>query len=430
MKNGIFVISNIPFIIGYYLIFKSILDLKEEKKAAAVYIIFYIINTAFFLMEIPKQINLAVIAGSLIIISFICYQGSASKKLGASIVVLCYSFFMEMSAGYLVSAISREPISVVVEDNLYASITIVVSKLLLLLSGAISHTFLAPHIKKEQKPPRWWLLLMCVPICSILLAVCIFYSNQEVNSEVMNRIMAVSAALIFGLNMGAFYLIYKIYEEYNNRLELEQLKQTMQLYRENYEIQLSYVKKIEGYRHDIKNLYLRTMAHLESGDYEEAKRVIREETDIVIQFGQTVNTGNVELDWLLNYKLSLAASNEIETKVFVKLKEPLAADKRDLYILLGNLLDNAIEAAEKADPKYVDIHIESGEGTVYIKIKNTYTGDLKREGETILTSKAEKAGHGIGIKNITRVVKKYDGQIKLKEEPPYFIVDIYILNGE
>ena len=100
----------------------------------------------------------------------------------------------------------------------------------------------------------------------------------------------------------------------------------------------------------------------------------------------------------------------------------------DLNIVLGNLLNNAIEAIEKAERKYFFINIYFEKNILFIHIENTYDGNIIKEKETVMTTREEKQSHGLGLKSVSSILEKYDGDIIYDYNDIYFITDVMLCN--
>lgn len=103
-------------------------------------------------------------------------------------------------------------------------------------------------------------------------------------------------------------------------------------------------------------------------------------------------------------------------------------EDEDIVTLLANLLDNAIEAADKVTDKQrvIKIQFVDEQGKVTISVRNPVGEALKKEGNRILTSKANKKEHGIGIINIQNVVRKYNGESIYSCSNGYFTHSVII----
>ena len=124
----------------------------------------------------------------------------------------------------------------------------------------------------------------------------------------------------------------------------------------------------------------------------------------------------------------LQAENKgINVRTHVTIPESMKLSSYDMNILLGNLMQNAIDATEKCKEKYIDVLIRYDRNCIFIKISNPYDGErLVKDGEYI-TTKNEEKNHGLGIRSVKKIVEKYDGSIFFTEERGEFIVKLVLM---
>ena len=98
----------------------------------------------------------------------------------------------------------------------------------------------------------------------------------------------------------------------------------------------------------------------------------------------------------------------------------------DLCVLVGNLLDNAIEACQKIDKqKRIQVSFKQEGNFLNVIIKNTYIDEKNND---LLTTKDNKLNHGYGIKSVRSIVEKYEGTFKIIKNNGYFIVSVLLKN--
>jgi sensor histidine kinase regulating citrate/malate metabolism len=106
----------------------------------------------------------------------------------------------------------------------------------------------------------------------------------------------------------------------------------------------------------------------------------------------------------------------------------------DVVTILGNLLDNAFDAVAKVEDKMIKLDVESSKGSLYIKIDNTFDGEVKyadgadnaEELDRVIVSRKTASGHGYGLSNIRKSVEKYDGHMDVSHEGNIFSVGILL----
>ena len=135
---------------------------------------------------------------------------------------------------------------------------------------------------------------------------------------------------------------------------------------------------------------------------------------------------NFTVDSILKYYMSIAMKNNIDFKVNLNIPEDINIDNLDLSIVIGNCVENAIEACKKImdnSKKYINIKAEIKEFQLVVKIKNSFNGQVIKEGNIIKTSKNGE-GHGIGLSNVRKITEKYNGYFNVKYNENEFEVHI------
>lgn len=206
-------------------------------------------------------------------------------------------------------------------------------------------------------------------------------------------------------------------ENYQNDLMNRHYEEVQNIYR-----------TMRGWRHDYKN-HIQTMkAHLALNQYGE----LGEYLDMLDRDLKTVDTviktGNIRLDAVLNSKLSLMASKEIRVTAKAQVPETLTVSEVDLCVLLGNLLNNAMESCERIEnqkDRFIRIYIGVLKQQLYMSVTNSAGGDIRKTGPgRYRTTKGE--GHGFGLRRIDALVEKYGGYLNRQNEPGVFATEIML----
>lgn len=233
----------------------------------------------------------------------------------------------------------------------------------------------------------------------------------------------------FGLfQITAVFLLLKIAEthqqkqttvliELNNKMlqkSLDETEQTFERWRQSV--------------HDYKNhvIVLKQLANENRVD--EIKAFLEEEHDTLSKQLFMIRTGNSVADTLVNLKRSVAEKHHIAFMVHGTLPQKLVVENMDLSNILGNLLDNALEASLKEQDGYIELAMKQEKNFLIINVRNKCTDALEKEIDK--STKENPAFHGIGLKSVKRAVKKYDGQINIEQTPQEFIVNIMIQNTQ
>ena len=177
--------------------------------------------------------------------------------------------------------------------------------------------------------------------------------------------------------------------------------------------------------HDYKNNVLVLSQLAQNDDIEGIKKYLKKETDLIDRKIFCIHTGNSVIDVIINTKQHFAEAKGILFVVNAFLPKHGAIRDLDLANILGNLLDNAIEASMEEQDPYIDVIIRQEKSFMLIKVTNKYCGELPGN---MRSSKKNKIFHGIGIESVKSTVEKYHGEFSIKKQDNEVVVQILLLN--
>ena len=187
-------------------------------------------------------------------------------------------------------------------------------------------------------------------------------------------------------------------------------------------------RQTRGWRHDYRN-HIQTMkAYLSMGRYEELAEYLDQLDMDLSQVDTVVKTGNVMVDAVLNSKISVARAKQIAVDAKARVPQHMSVAEVDLCVILGNLLDNAIEACmgiEEGSQRFIRIYIDVLQGQLYLYVLNATAGILKRRGNSYLSTKDSRE-HGYGLMRMDRVVEKYHGYLDRQDEEGVFATEVLL----
>ncbi len=199
---------------------------------------------------------------------------------------------------------------------------------------------------------------------------------------------------------------------------------------------------IRGMKHDMKNtlsLIMQLAAGKEEDREEELQAYLEELNQTMDRLEFRFKTGNTVVDTLLNMKYHeiIQAVSDLQMDVEgLRFPEKLFIQSYDIGIILGNALDNAMEACRKLKAKEPDaeafVRISSFQKRelFFLKVENSFDGRLVRkpQGEFPITDKADRENHGIGLANIKSTAEKYQGTMDFKVKDRVFILSVMMKN--
>ena len=185
--------------------------------------------------------------------------------------------------------------------------------------------------------------------------------------------------------------------------------------------------KMRGWRHDYHNHLQKLKAHLAMGQIAEAEKYLNELEGDLDGIKVKYTTGNISLDAILNSKLSIAEKENIRINCKAETGENLAIEDIDLCVIIGNLIDNAVESCRKMPEhaeRFLRIYLCIRQQQLYISVTNS-TGETIRKLDAEYISN-KRGDHGHGLKRIDLVVEKYNGYIRRANEPGVFSTEIML----
>lgn len=209
-------------------------------------------------------------------------------------------------------------------------------------------------------------------------------------------------------------MFFRMKQQHEMELEIAQLKQDqVEILERDYQaLRQTYADNAKLY-HDLHNHIEAIYQCLTQGDIKEATRYCEDLRTPVREISQTVWTGDKAIDYLISSKMALAEQEHIKTKVNIEYPHNTNIRSVDLTTILGNLLDNALEAAETAPEllRFLHLTVRRINAMLIIKVENGYGEAPTQKNGNLLTSKMDKASHGWGLKSVQTAAERYDGAI-------------------
>lgn len=204
-------------------------------------------------------------------------------------------------------------------------------------------------------------------------------------------------------------------QEYQNKVVKKQVEEVQNLY-----------LTMRGWRHDYHNHLQALKAQIQMNQLELANEYLSRLEQDLDDIRQLVESGNVSLDAILNSKLSYAIKQNISVNYKASVPQSLTVSDIDLCVLIGNLVDNAVEACEKLpqEERFLRLYIGVFRKQLYISVTNATGEVIKKLDNEYITAK--RGNHGHGLKRIDNTVEKYGGFINRKNEPGVFATEIML----
>ena len=386
----------------------------DKKKKHIVYGCFYVINTVLFWEFHTVWINMIC---NLMGIGAIVWLYTKSVRTNLFITGTIYL----VNCGCDVAATS---LFVNYRDGgAYNQIYAVISFFLIFMCELVIEKMITIHKDAEDAQN---ISLVLMPICSIIVITLLIYTDTCTDIG----LTIVSIGLLIA-NFLMLYLYNLLLHSISQQYEMEMLKTQLQAYANQLNVVLRGEEKIKALRHDIKHHLNELMLLANKHDVAEIQKYIDEMNSFLKNPNEIVASGNLEIDSVLNFMLQKAEKELKTVDIKVMLPEKVR-HSFDINVMLGNLLENAIEAAGKTENKYLSVHIKLKRGILKVKIENSFESSyiLRKEQnrkDTILkTTKPFTKQHGIGLKNVKKIVEKYNGTMAVTAQEGIFCVNLLL----
>ena len=260
------------------------------------------------------------------------------------------------------------------------------------------------------------LLYSVVPIATLGIMLSLAYLNIEWNQvRFVHVLLIISSALVLIGNILIFY-VFDRYSRSTEKLRQQELTITkMEIEEKHYEQIECVNQEHAGFLHDMHH-YLQTIGEMASENND--KEILKIISELQIKIADTESAmfcQNKLLNAILNERKKAADEKDVSMRIIIEPEFTVDHIMNiDLIVIMGNLLDNAIEAASKCPQGYVKVFLFSQNSRYFsvIKIVNNYIGELNIQDDIILTGKDDKLKHGFGIKNVSDIATKYGGYLQ------------------
>lgn len=270
-------------------------------------------------------------------------------------------------------------------------------------------------------PLRYWIRLFLVPAVSVYIIYDTYIRTLQDGSRIAFIIVSILMILV---NL----VIFDVYEKIGMQAFIERQNQTykqeIQLCtRQATERETAY-RQTRMLRHDLNDRLVGIGALLEAGFAKDAAKEIEKMLyENRLYRNEVSHSGNLALDALINYKYSVAIGEGIEMECYVEVPANLPVNDTDLCIILGNLLDNAMEAVLllPQGKRKIKLTIRMEKNVLSIMVENPYKGKIIKDATgQIKSSKTVDEEHGIGLLSVRKTVEKYNGELIIRHDEEIF----------
>lgn len=385
------------------------------------YVLYYAISSLLYLTPMYGYsmllINLLLIFG----LSFL-YKKNIAWRIGATALITVLIILSD--------AIAQLALNVFItgDDTFIYLFSLVLGKLLLLVFEGIALKAFVSYGEARLSVSYWVLMVFC----PVLTGFGIYGLWQQ---PAIRETPLLMLSIVLGFTFLNFFVFmfcdHILYKQAIDRRSLL-LEQQIELYKNQYQAAEQTQKKSMQFRHDLKNILLGLRSEIDAGKISESKSTL----DMLIDdFGSVkgiVRSGNLVVDSIINYKEQTAAVFGTPFRLDLRFPADIIIDTTAVSVILGNALDNAIEASKQveSDKRYITIQIHYENESLFIRVENPFVGNIQtdRKGK-IVTTKPDKKKHGAGLSSIEDMITgKQTGLLNISFENAVFQIEVALFN--
>lgn len=386
--------------------------------------------TSIISLNYPGTIIMPIVSFVLILISSLLYKGTVFLRILVSLILLALFILSEAIATVIILMLTGQSIEFISGYIIYYLQSIVISKLLVFTIVKIyeykrntSHTLVHQKIL---------IPLVLMPISSILVIYIISEKAFIITNTYDALLIVIAISLLIAANIFIFYLFEKQLKQEQEKIKLEFFKEQLESQKKHFEELTENQRRINKAIHDTKNQLLAILGYIENSQNSIAIENLNSLCNNISGRQNFINTGNIAVDSLLNAKINRINGLNITLETSIFLEQNNQIEEIDLCVILGNLLDNAMEACESiplAVERKIKLKIVQVDEYLSIEIRNSTFDKVEFNKGKIFTTKKDKLFHGFGLESIKEMVEKYNGHINYEQEEKTFTVRILLQNS-
>ncbi len=358
--------------------------------------------------------------------AFICLNGSNTLKILFGVLTHLIVTFTSITTNILLcNIIGYDPYKMITVFNGTRVVGVIITKL---FQFYVTRLILR---KKYKNPISGYRLatIIVIPVISVI-SLCALMKAILINNDIsLYNFIGIICIII--ANIMTYYFFTVINKDYENNLKTKLLEQQNEILKNKIADNEAFVNEMKTVRHDIKQQLFTILKYIDDEKDAEAKEYIGVLTNNYLpHILSYIDTGNTVFDAVVNAKIAVCNQKHIFMEVNIKNGTDFQISPAEIAVLFGNLLDNAIEAAQCTDDKRITLDIQTNEGYLILSIKNSIKTSVLQTNEGLVTSKSNKELHGIGIKSVKSIVNKHNGMIQFYEEENQFCCHIMIAVNE
>ena len=418
--------SAIHFLVIYNFFGSCFNCIHPRKVVILIYIFIYIADCLVFIAANPI-VNIVWSLPVLGALSLL-YKGTIQSRISSALFIYLIGYLADFLIASLV-VITRKINFIDMDFGMFEyAFGMVASNIIYIVFAYILSKLIGRH-KTSKIHSLQWISIVSTPIGSIVIIYNLFLTYYD---STLPMGIVFSAIIIIFIN----YLVINVYEKILNDFEVYTKNQLLQQQMKYYGYQFFLAETSENLflstRHNIKNLLYSIKIDAQNQEIQKIEKRINELLGNIDFLDGPAQSGNLPIDSIINFKAKHAQKMNIIFSVDLRIPEKLLIESTPVCIILGNILDNAIEATQEVVQEHrriIEIAATYEHSNVFFQVMNPYIGaiHLAADGE-ILSKKREWRTTGIGLQSIQNELDAIDGAKDIDFSNNMFTIKIILYN--
>lgn len=355
---------------------------------------------------------------SVFIVSIYFYHSSFQKRLFLPVFLWALWSAIEIITLNSITLIFNITASEVMNIPDYLVLGILISKSIQFILSYI--VYVKKIFQQIELGKLFWFVFLVLFFVAICVSYLIFWTMNQINDSNFNIVALFCTLGLYISTFLAFYLYARSQQQNQIIRYQEQAEQQMRSQIKHMDEIIFKQNELRALRHDMNGHLIALKSFFDARNYEGGSQYIKNLGEQFQQTAPSINTGNNALDAILSAKRSLAESKGIAFRTSITIQKDLPIAPEDCSVIFGNALDNALEACDRlpADAaKSIKLFLQQDATSINCKITNIAPPNDEKN---FATSKADKANHGFGMKNMQEALEKYPSLYNFKQQEDQF----------
>lgn len=283
-----------------------------------------------------------------------------------------------------------------------------------------------PAVEKEPSGFEWRYLWL-IPATFYLLWYYEIYANPS-QSSLKVALQPKNAIFLFFINVGAnlvYFIVARLISEQEKNINLSEKNHLLALQELQYENLRERILEARRAKHDVRHHIALMQELLKKKDYSGLESYLSDYQKSLPEDTPFVFCENSAANAVLSYFAQLSKSRGIEYDISTKIPEEIGIEKTDLSVLLGNLLENAVDACAEIEKAKISVRASYELKSLCLTVDNSFDGKLRKNKNGSFSS-TKKNGQGLGTQSVKSIAEKYGGVCDFETDGKIFSASVML----